>query len=67
MRNNAVYRMMLALQSIIAIESFCLKLEMDSKSANASTLFERLRNYISSELGEPVTPVKIEHIFRVNY
>ena len=54
-------------EAINAIESFCLKLEMDSKSANAATLFERLRNYITSEQGLPVTPVKIEHVFRVNY
>jgi hypothetical protein len=54
-------------EGITAIERFCLKLEIDGKSANAATLFERLRNYIASELGLPVTPVKIEHVFRVNY
>ena len=52
---------------IIAIENFCLKLGMDGKSANAATLFERLRNYITSELDMPITSVKIEHVFRVNY
>ncbi len=52
---------------INASEKFCLKLERDGKSVNAAALFERLINYITSELRVPVRPVNVEHIFRINY
>ena len=54
-------------EAISASESFCLKLERDGKSVNAAALFDCLINYIASELGVPVTPVSVEHIFRINY
>lgn len=54
-------------ETINASERFCLKLEEDGQSANTTILFEHLINYIGSELGAPVTPVNIEHIFRINY
>lgn len=53
-------------EAITNSENFCLKLEKDCKSVNAATLFDRLINYISSELGLSITPVNIEHIFRIN-
>lgn len=54
-------------EAINAIEGFCLKLEKGGKSFNVDTLFNLLANYISSELQLPIIPVKIEHIFRINY
>lgn len=54
-------------EAITASENYCLKLERISKSVNAATLFDHLTNYIASELGLPVTPVTVEHIFRINY
>lgn len=57
----------LTLEAISSIESFCLELEKSSNSVDVTTIFGFLANYISSELQLPITPVKIEHIFRVNY
>lgn len=57
----------LTLEAINSIENFCLELEKGSKSFDVTTIFGFLENYISSELQLPITPVKIEHIFRINY
>ena len=57
----------LSLQAIQASENFCLTLKKDANSFDTNILFERLLSYIDSELGLSVTPVNIEHIFRVNY
>ena len=57
----------LSLQAIQASEHFCLALEKDANSFDTNVLFERLLSYIDSELGLSVTPVNMEHIFRVNY
>lgn len=54
-------------EAIQASECFCFGLEMDDKSVNTNVIFKRLLSYINSELGLSVTPVNIEHIFRVNY
>lgn len=54
-------------EAINAIKYFCLKLERDSKSVDTAALFDRLISYIASELGLPITPVNVEHIFRINY
>lgn len=54
-------------EAINAIESFCQNLERNSKSVDAVALFDRLISYISSELGLPISPVNVEHVFRINY
>ena len=48
-------------EAVTSIENFCLKLKMNSTSTDKTTLFEH------SELGLTVTPINVEHIFRINY
>lgn len=57
----------LTIDAINATEKFCRRLEVDGKADNATVSYERLINYIVSELGQSVTPITVEHIFRVNY
>lgn len=54
-------------EAIAASENFCLKLERDNKSVNTDKLFDRLIDYIFTELRVPVIPVKVAHVFRINY
>ena len=54
-------------EAVTSIENFCLKLKTNSTSTDKTTLFEHLINYIASELGLTVTPINVEHIFRINY
>ncbi len=54
-------------EAINASESFCIKMEKEGKSVNTAALFDHLINYIASELGIRVTPINVEHIFRINY
>lgn len=54
-------------EAINVCECVCLRLKMDGKADNARALYERLISYMVSELEQAVTPIAIEHIFRVNY
>lgn len=53
--------------AINVIESFCLKLEREGKAVDAVVLFDRLIHYVTLELRLPITPVNVEHIFRINH
>lgn len=53
--------------AIQAIEQFCLKLRTVDKSVDANEIFNRLLNYINSNMGLSATSINVEHIFRINY
>lgn len=50
-----------------AAEHFCIQLESNIKNSNPQKLFLLLLKHIQSDWNCPVTPVNIEHIFRINF
>lgn len=57
----------LSTEAINSIENVCINLERNSKSDDAVILFEYLVKHITLDLRFPITPVNVEHIFRINY
>ena len=54
-------------EAIKAVEFFCKQLESDANNTDPQELFTFLLNHIESYWDCSVTPMNIEHIFRINF
>lgn len=54
-------------ETTTAVEHFCRQLESDMNETAPQKPFAFLLNYIKSTYNCPVTPINIEHIFRINF
>lgn len=52
---------------ISRVESYCGHLTNNPISDDINEQFESLLNYIREELKLPITPIRIEHVFRINF
>lgn len=52
---------------ISRVESYCSHLTNNPVSDEINEQFDSLLNYIREELKLPITPVYIEHVFRINF
>ena len=54
-------------EDIKSCELFCLQLESQEKNVHPKILFESFLHYIDSNLKCAVSPINVEHVFRINF
>lgn len=57
----------LSIETIQAGEQFCKFITMNDESSDAATLYGKFLIHMTVTLRQNITPITIDHIFRINY
>ena len=57
----------LTTKAVKSAEHFCSELDFDANNSDPQKLFTLLLNHFEADSDCSVTPVNVEHIFRINF